>query len=567
LGKIAGLDRKEYPSVAEFRGIPYAEPPLRWQPPKMHKGWGGDTFNATDYGSICFQNIYPGGLETEDDPQSEDCLLLQIATPRSALEVGAKKLPVMLWIHGGGFRLGKGWEFDAAPLVDASGGEVVVVQLNYRLGVFGYLGGDELMSRTNGTGAGNFGTQDQRMAMKWVKENIGAFGGDGDDVTLFGQSAGAMSILNHLSQPESYPLYNKVIVESGSQLFTSSINITINDANMKYNAFLNGTGCEDIDCLLEVGAKELLDLYEYANAAPSYWGWLPVIDGVSVTEFFLNLFESKLFNNNVPIIIGTNREEAAGYMNIPSNNLTEGEFESLIQTYTPMSTEELTELKQLYDPQVYSYPAELGEYSIWAWMYARAQTDMMVTAELGLPGHCQDRWLARKLLEGGSKSVYMYQWAHTPNTVSEVFAAHGYEPFNVYNMLVYPIWKAQQTGNLTYIDDATAARVKMGRAMSAYWSSFAVSGDPSTTRDESELGMVQWPKFTTEQELTFMLEDDSKGGLRVEQHLLKEQCDWHLQYANSVGEYLPLKSEILMTSSATKHSMLMMLMTLMTLIQ
>jgi carboxylesterase type B len=336
---------------------------------------------------------------------------------------------------------------------------------------------------------------------------------------------------------------------------------------MKYNAFLNGTGCEDIDCLLEVGAKELLDLYESANAAPSYWGWLPVIDGVSVTEFFLNLFESKLFNNNVPIIIGTNREEAAGYMNIPSNNLTEGEFESLIQTYSPMSTEELTELKQLYDPQVYSYPAELGEYSIWAWMYARAQTDMMVTAELGLPGHCQDRWLARKLLEGGSKSVYMYQWAHTPNTVSEVFAAHGYEPFNVYNMLVYPIWKAQQTGNLTYIDDATAARVKMGRAMSAYWSSFAVSGDPSTTRDESELGMVQWPKFTTEQELTFMLEDDSKGGLRVEQHLLKEQCDWHLQYANSVGEYLPLKSEILMTSSATKHSMLMMLMTLMTLIQ
>merc|ERR1712060_997437 len=123
------------------------------------------------------------------------------------------------------------------------------------------------------------------------------------------------------------------------------------------------------------------------------------------------------------------------------------------------------------------------------------------------------------------------------------------------------------TGNFTYRDDATPARIKMGRAMSAYWSSFAVSGDPSPTRDASELGMVQWPKFTTEQELTFMLEDDSKGGLRVEQHLLKEQCDWHLQYANSVGEYLPLKYEIMMTSSATKHSTLMMLMTLMTVIQ
>jgi carboxylesterase type B len=359
-----------------------------------------------------------------------------------------------------------------------------------------------------------------------------------------------MSILNHLSQPESYPLYNKVIVESGSQLFTSNVNITTKDANMKYQAFLNGTGCEDIDCLLKVDAKALLDLNEYANAA--YFGWSPVIDGVSVTEFFLNLFEAKLFNNQVPILIGTNREEVAGDMNIPSNNLTEEEFDSLIQKYSPMSTEELAELKQLYNPEVYSYPAELGEYSIWAWMYVRAQTDMMVVAELGMPGHCQDLWLARKLLEAGSKSIYMYQWAHTPNTGSEIFAAHGYEVFNVFNMLVYPIWEAQQTGNFTYRDDATAARTKMGHAMSSYWSSFAVSGDPSPTRDASELGMVEWPKFTTDAELTFMLEDDSKGGLRVEQNLLKEQCDWHLQYANSVGEYLPLKSEALVTASATK---------------
>jgi len=212
----------------------------------------------------------------------------------------------------------------------------------------------------------------------------------------------------------------------------------------------------------------------------------------------------------------------------------------------------LAELKQLYSPEVYSYPAELGEYSIWAWMYARAQTDMMVVGENGLPGHCQDRWLARKLLEGGSESIYMYQWAHTPNTLSEIFAGHGYEPFNVFNMSLYPGWKAQQTGNWTYRDDATPARTNMGDAMSSYWSSFAVSGDPSPTFDSSELGMVQWPKFTTEAELTLMLEDDSKGGLRAEQNLLQEQCDWHLQYANSVGEFLPLKSVTLMTTSGTK---------------
>merc|ERR1719277_49594 len=128
---------------------------------------------------------------------------------------------------------------------------------------------------------------------------------------------------------------------------------------MKYNAFLNGTGCDDIDCLLKGDAEALLDLYEYANGAPAYWGWSPVIDGVNVPEFYLNLFEAKRFNNKVPILIGTNREEAAGDMSIPSNNLTEEEFESLIQKYSPMSPEELAELKELYNPNVYSYPAEL----------------------------------------------------------------------------------------------------------------------------------------------------------------------------------------------------------------
>jgi len=543
LGKFLGLDRREYPSVAEFRGIPYAEPPLRWQPPKMHKGTGGDTFNATDYGNICFQNVAAGSLESKDDVQSEDCLLLHIGTPKSALQSGAKKLPVMIWIHGGGFEIGKGSEFDTAPLVAASGGKVVVVLINYRLGVFGYLGGDELMSHTNGAGAGNFGTQDQRMAMQWVKENIGAFGGDADEVTLFGQSAGAMSILSHLVQPESFPLYKNVIIESGSQnLFNNTI-VTIEDANRKYKIFLNDTGCEDMDCLLKVDARSLL-----ANTA--YLSWAPVIDGVSLTDNFVALFEAKLFNNKVPIIIGSNREEPGGTMEIPSNNLTEAEFDSLVP-YSSMEPEELAELKQLYNPKVYSYPAELGEYSIWAWMFARTQTDMMVTGQNGLPGHCSDRWLARKLLDGGSKSIYNYRWAHTPNSVNEVFAVHGAEPFYAFDMMLYPVWKAQQTGDYTWKDVATADDKKMGHVMSSYWSSFAISGDPNPTGDASELGMVEWPKFTTEAELTIMLEDDSKGGIRIQQNLIKEQCDWHLQYAQSLGLYLPPKSETT-TSSATK---------------
>jgi len=369
--------------------------------------------------------------------------------------------------------------------------------------------------------------------MKWVKENIGTFGGDGDDITLFGQSAGAMSAIHHLVQTESFPLYKKVIIESGSQIIMKNVIVTIEDANEKYKSFLNDTGCEDTDCLLKADAKSLLD----ADFKDGYHGWSPVIDGVSLIDNFVALFEAKLFNNKVPIIIGSNRDEVGMNMVIPKN-LTEAEFDSL-DPYSSMEPEELAELKRLYDPKVYSYPPELGEYSIWAWTDVRIQTDMMVTGRLGMPGHCTDRWLARQLLDGGSKSIHNYRFEKTPNLHMDVFAAHGTETYYVFDMMIDPLWVAQKTGDFRWKGDATADDKKMGHVMASYWSSFAISGDPNPTGDASELGMVNWPKFTMEAELTLRIEDDSNGGIRVQQNLIKEQCDWQLEYAQSQGWYLP----------------------------
>lgn len=540
LGNVLGLDREEYPSVAEFRGIPYAEPPTRWQPPVMHEGWGSDTFNATGYGNICMQEI--NGMDSDfDDVPSEDCLFLHIGTPKSALESGSKKLPVMFWIHGGGFTLGKGSAFDTASLVAASGEQVVVVTINYRLGVFGYLGGDELMSRTDGAGAGNFGTQDQRMAMKWVKDNIGAFGGDGGDVTIFGQSAGAMSVVYHLVQPDSFPLYQKAIVESGSQTVlydyaNVNTNPTTEDANDAYKSLLNDVGCEDLDCLLKADAKSVLD----ADQKDGYHGWLPVIDGVSLTDNIVALFDAKLFNNQVPIILGSNSDEAANKEGLPTN-MTEAEFDSL-DPYSSMTSDELTELKRLYSPTVYSYyPADLGEYSIWYWMDVRIQTDWTSgIGRLGLPGHCSDRWLAQKLLEGGSTSVYNYRWEKAPNAFDEAFAVHGAEQNYVFDMMFYPmyLYLAQKAaGDFTWKDVATADDKNMGHIMASYWSNFALSGDPNPTGDASELGMVNWPKFTLEAELTLIIVNGSEGGVQIQQDLVREQCDWQFEYAQSQGFY------------------------------
>ena len=183
VGKVEGLDLGTLdapfnrPTLVEFRGIPFAQPPvgpLRWQPPVAHPGWGEETFNATEFGHSCMQAPQPL-LATEPN---EDCLFLNIVVPKSALEEGAAKLPVMVWIHGGGYYVGSGAEIEnrRAALVSSSDDSVIVVSMNYRLNIYGWLASAEIMERTDGEGAGNFGIMDQRLALEWLQANIGAFG-------------------------------------------------------------------------------------------------------------------------------------------------------------------------------------------------------------------------------------------------------------------------------------------------------------------------------------------------------------------------------------------------------
>jgi carboxylesterase type B len=150
------------------------------------------------------------------EEQSEDCLFLNVAAPASALASKGTKLPVMVWLHGGGYMTDASNTYPIDFLVEASGHKVVVVSLNYRLGLFGFLASEKLAERSADGSTGNYGLHDQRLALAWVRQHVGAFGGDPGDITLFGESAGGNSILQHLVQPASFPLYDKVNFQEGT---------------------------------------------------------------------------------------------------------------------------------------------------------------------------------------------------------------------------------------------------------------------------------------------------------------------------------------------------------------
>src|SRR5229473_5268321 len=198
-----------YPmNATEYLGIPYAAPPvgnLRWRPPQPAAHFKG-VFQAN--GSLtrsCAQPDGAGGMDGD-----ENCLFLNVYVPN--IPQPAHGFPVMVWIHGGALVVGRGWSFNPQPLVD--GGGVIVVTINYRLGYLGFFAHPAL--DTEGHLAGNYGLLDQQFALKWVRRNVGAFGGDSNRVTIFGESAGGLSVYSNLASPTAKGLFQRAIAESGA---------------------------------------------------------------------------------------------------------------------------------------------------------------------------------------------------------------------------------------------------------------------------------------------------------------------------------------------------------------
>ena len=247
---------------SEYLGIPYAAPPvgaLRWQPPQPAAPWHGIR-EATSFAPHCAQPGSPFGVAST----SENCLYLNVYTPAGAR---GRNLPVMVWIHGGALVVGESDDYNPAALVQHG---VIVVTINYRLGVFGFLADSALAGRLGGP-SGNYGLMDQQAALRWVQRNIGGFGGDARNVTVFGESAGGLSTLAQLVSPGARGLFQRAIVESGSYDLTQA---SLAEAEAAGAAFAATVGCASntAACLRSLPVSTILDNTSTPGTSPTWTG-------------------------------------------------------------------------------------------------------------------------------------------------------------------------------------------------------------------------------------------------------------------------------------------------------
>lgn len=296
-----------------FLGVPYAAPPVgerRWRPPAPHEGWRL-VRDAFTHGNVCAQNnrAFPGFGHSS---ATEDCLYLNVHAPEGVDATSA--LPVMVWIPGGGLFSGGSDDYDPGPLV--RDGRVVVVTINYRVGVFGFFSHPAINAEDHEIG--NYGVMDQQAALRWVRDNIAGFGGDPSNVTVFGESAGGFSVWCHLASPASTGLFHKAIVQSGL-VGPTFANPRTEDLVVLGEGLLRDAGVDDgaqtAEALRAVPTTDLLA----ANLLPDGVFGIgkheigqATVDGRIIPEPMADLFGSGRFNR-VPIINGSTRNEFAWF--------------------------------------------------------------------------------------------------------------------------------------------------------------------------------------------------------------------------------------------------------------
>ncbi len=326
-GSVSGLQQD---NLRVFHGIPFAAPPtgdLRWRAPAPVQPWEG-VKNATQYSATCPQ---PGSA---DSPKmSEDCLYLNVWTPAKSAD---EKLPVMVFFYGGGFKSVAGSMplYNGTTLAEKG---VIVVTPNYRLGALGFLAHPHLDAESPHNASGNYGIMDQQAALQWVQKNIDKFGGDPSRVTIFGQSAGAESVLVHVASPTSKGLFSQAIVESGPfWSYGATINAThpkdfAEEFGVEYATSLGYSGPDAITQMRKVSPAVLIN----ATPSPSGGFWTthtvlfePTIDGWILPDSMDNLYRNHAVNP-VPLMIGNNAND--GTTLAASANMTVVEYGSFIR--------------------------------------------------------------------------------------------------------------------------------------------------------------------------------------------------------------------------------------------
>ena len=457
-GRLQGVVNTQ---MTEYLGIPYAAPPvgwLRWMPPQPLWRWRG-VFQATQFGSECPQLDTNGNYVGD-----ENCLFLNVYTPRRRDRMKPHGRAVMVWIHGGGLKTGAGSGFDPTPLVE--GGNVIVVTINYRLGVLGFLAQSALDSE--GHLAGNYGLMDQQFALGWIQRDIAAFGGDPDRVTIFGESAGGLSIYSQLASPRATGLFHRAIAQSGAYAgFAPDYRVNIlplktaettggGPAVLSGAALATAVGCasQTAQCLRAVDPIALIEAEGTI---------FPFIDGAVLKQTPGDAFTTGEFNR-VPVMTGNNHDEFRYFV------ATDFNFNPAVGPVT-----------------VAKYPADVT-IVFGSTISASVQSQYPVAADAApsLP--------PLQLAAAGTDGIFVCTARRAERSLSRFVTVYAYEfndenapvPGPAYAALNFPMG-AYHGADVQYFFDRdgvsapfTPEQQQLSQAMISYWTKFAKRGDPNS---------------------------------------------------------------------------------------
>jgi len=459
-----------------FRGIPFAEPPvgeLRWKSPIPVKQ--SQVVDARTFKPACMQDTYTTEwyhdvIESFDQDKSmfqhvesvsEDCLYLNIWT--QSIDSSEKK-PVMVWIYGGN-DVG-GWTYEPDYLGhNLAQKDVVVVSIPYRLNIFGFFNHPEMENQT-----GNFGLEDEILALQWVKDNIAQFGGDPENITLFGESAGGAHVSYHIASPLSEGLFDRGIIQSGGYNLSNPSRLnSLDDANKLALETQNKAGVLNFNELTQLSSNELLQI-----SSNLYHPYHPIVDGELIPDNITKIFNEGVLND-VDVMIGSNQNEDLLYVD---ENPTLEDFSELIQWHHPNKVDEILGMLDISD--------------------LRMAMDRFGTNQ---DTACPSILIARSMAKTGNH-VYQYLFAREREGSEKILAYHGAEipyVFNTHDAFL----------------PTTEEDLKLTEQMMEYWTEFAKKGTPNSVDNP-----VTWYEFGEEE--NYLILDTE---VRNDQKLERQFCD------------------------------------------
>jgi para-nitrobenzyl esterase len=440
--------------VRVFEGIPYAAPPVgdrRWKAPQPVDPWDG-TRQATKFGARCMQGNVYGDMGFRDDGPSEDCLYLNVWTP--AKDAGAN-LPVMVWIYGGGFAAGATSEprQDGSKLAEKG---VVVVSMNYRLGIFGFFSYPALTPESPHHASGNYGLLDQLAALEWVQQNIAAFGGNPHEVTIFGESAGSFSVSALMATPLARGLFERAIGESGAFLGKGLRAKSLSDSEAAGEKFADSIGAKSLEALRAIPAPELLADVMKQNPF-AFW---PNIDGYYFPQDPRSIYANGK-QAHVPLLAGWNKDEGNYHAIFEKEDPTAKNFTAIAHKLFGENAGEFLKL----------YPAKND---------AQAQRSASDFAGDQFIAFGTSKWIEMQRTTGDS-TVYRYKFEDAPPQPAGKPSAGAY-----HSSEIEFVFETLPSKNLPW----RPGDEKLSDQMSSYWTNFAKTGDPNGT------GLPHWPAYT-----------------------------------------------------------------------